>query len=722
MSVSPTGGRVIVAGLFTVLLASCDASDRTLGPGMPPDPSFLISDGATSGNPNFYFLPPLVADPLASGTFDGTKLPEVVICHLVGEACGDIAWQSGDVQVDPVDELYWVNWQTDQVVVGQTYRIHVYSNTSLLGFADVMFPENKGQAKKLGDGDEHTFTLNDGRTMPVKFRIEEFAELTAVGCEPDGTTILDCDVSPVASGSEGSVQVDDPAGPLAAIVETPDIGVPYFLTLQLLPTDGYPAPADEIPEADQFPYFVRVTAVDALGQPVDFGEAGGASLILCQDEDALGTTPHEWLKLFRVDDGVVTLWPDDQTTHGVPECAGYDEMAMTDSHGHATGHGLLDVLLHRGKRTLASLLVAEPLYAIHGGLNGFGITAFSEWGATVVEPELPDLVVSSLVLAPTVLGPGDDLSYTFTLANQGAAAPEYPAMSEWDNRAYISTDAVLDASDVPLPFTYSVATYSLSETFSVTLTYTRPIPGDLAPGDYYLIYVVDAGINPDSYAGVTESNEDNNWRAAPFKVAVYDFQIDFQTDQVDERPVAPLGFQYTLRDWNPNDPTMLAGDTILVRDDGSGTGNRVVSLEAAEGTGAPDFVIRPDAVASGANVYWLSWRAQARPGFVGGSVVVRDRGSLILAAMGFTSTDVWYQTTSIGSHTPGAWQSYGMVLDLDNKQVTYYVAGTAVHGPIGFYELSAAPEIARISVELGSTSAQTFWWDDVSLIDMAHVN
>src|SRR5215210_8375392 len=45
-------------------------------------PAFAISDGAHGGNPHFFFLPPLVAAPVTSGSFDPTLSPTIKICTL----------------------------------------------------------------------------------------------------------------------------------------------------------------------------------------------------------------------------------------------------------------------------------------------------------------------------------------------------------------------------------------------------------------------------------------------------------------------------------------------------------------------------------------------------------------------------------------------------------------------------------------------------------------
>ena len=123
-------------GLGAMLLGCTDVP--TSAP--PGSPAFEISDGANSGgNEHFFFLPPMVSDPSASFTaaFDASLSPEVSIClwDEVGGACVRLPVAEFDmtsgmgseiVRVEPDDELYIVNWHTDDLLsLGDTYRIFV---------------------------------------------------------------------------------------------------------------------------------------------------------------------------------------------------------------------------------------------------------------------------------------------------------------------------------------------------------------------------------------------------------------------------------------------------------------------------------------------------------------------------------------------------------------------------------------------------------------------
>jgi len=147
-----------------------------------------ISDAEhEDGNEHFFFLPPLVGSPSVSGTFDASLLPEVEICVWDGSDCkvtlGVFNENTGPgseaVRVDAANEQYVVNWHTGpmldghQLGDGETYRLRVLVQGQELGYADI---DVVGSAKELKNVDaETTIPLLEGRTLPIKFRIEEGA-------------------------------------------------------------------------------------------------------------------------------------------------------------------------------------------------------------------------------------------------------------------------------------------------------------------------------------------------------------------------------------------------------------------------------------------------------------------------------------------------------------------------------------------------------------------
>jgi hypothetical protein len=144
-------------------------------------PSQIIADAPRGFKAGFYWLAPMVLPPTYSGTFDAALQPSVEICQLVADACAGVlatfTTSSGPgserVRLDATNEHYIVNWHTDQfsLAVSGVYRISVRAGSDvLLGYADVQ-PVSTGKELKNVETGEY-IGLVDGRTLPVKFRIE----------------------------------------------------------------------------------------------------------------------------------------------------------------------------------------------------------------------------------------------------------------------------------------------------------------------------------------------------------------------------------------------------------------------------------------------------------------------------------------------------------------------------------------------------------------------
>jgi alpha-tubulin suppressor-like RCC1 family protein len=136
-------------------------------------------------------------DPPPTGEFDGTLAPDVWICIWDGSECrADVAMYNTEtgpasetIRVVHEDEHYMVNWHTDDILEnfgleeGETYRIRVLVGLQVLGYADVEVVSSGGALKNVDT--EELIPLKDGRTLPIKFRIEEGAlvsgELVSAG-------------------------------------------------------------------------------------------------------------------------------------------------------------------------------------------------------------------------------------------------------------------------------------------------------------------------------------------------------------------------------------------------------------------------------------------------------------------------------------------------------------------------------------------------------------
>ena len=152
-------------------LSACgdpNAADASLSPELRRS---AIVDGARGGVEGFYFLPPMVAQPSFSGIFDDTLEALVLICEPGDDAC-DAASSHTHATVTASSGHYHLNWDTraSGAEAGNTYRIRVIVGGVELGFADASLASNGREARTI-DTDEF-IALVDGRTLPIRFRIE----------------------------------------------------------------------------------------------------------------------------------------------------------------------------------------------------------------------------------------------------------------------------------------------------------------------------------------------------------------------------------------------------------------------------------------------------------------------------------------------------------------------------------------------------------------------
>jgi hypothetical protein len=138
--------RLLLLSLLVPMLA---CSDQTLSTAPNASlPRFDIADAARNYKAGFYWLPPMVRQPNAAGTFDASLSPTVEICELAGDACGAIiatytttSERGGEYIRIQDDQQYHVNWHTDEFALNDAsvYRISVRAgdNDVLLGYADV---------------------------------------------------------------------------------------------------------------------------------------------------------------------------------------------------------------------------------------------------------------------------------------------------------------------------------------------------------------------------------------------------------------------------------------------------------------------------------------------------------------------------------------------------------------------------------------------------------
>ena len=194
--------RSLAAVTIAFAVVACTDATMPMATGSV-GPSFSISDGAPGrgGNPFFFFLPPMVANPGAGANVTDLA-PVVDICapdgsHCIAHFTTDLSTttttQPGNSEtVRQSSDGYIVNWHTAafDLDVDATYRLCVSVGGLALGHADV---DVVGSAKDLKNvnTDEYVGLLDD-RTLPIKFRIQDGAlsEPADAGCGGGGPPIL----------------------------------------------------------------------------------------------------------------------------------------------------------------------------------------------------------------------------------------------------------------------------------------------------------------------------------------------------------------------------------------------------------------------------------------------------------------------------------------------------------------------------------------------------
>lgn len=137
------------------------------------------------GNPHFSFLPPLAPASAPAGLFDASIRPEVQICEITPVRFCDLVVRFtmatsalGDgIHMDVDAEHFLVQWHTSRFTLNtaRNYRIRVLAAGFELGHLDVDLVDRGADVQ--GAGAPPVVRLLNGRTLPIKFRIEQNALL-----------------------------------------------------------------------------------------------------------------------------------------------------------------------------------------------------------------------------------------------------------------------------------------------------------------------------------------------------------------------------------------------------------------------------------------------------------------------------------------------------------------------------------------------------------------
>ena len=302
--------RLLIPSFLSLWVVACLDSDPPVSPirnnaaGATPQ----ISDGRHgNGNPHFFFLPPIVANPSASGAFDPTLNPVVEVCEWT-TLCNQVIARfsrtssSGGETIQVIDGEYRVNWKTTVCLSGpctldpsKTYRLSVAVSGVTLGFADLDVVANGSQLKNVETGE--FIGLVEGKTLPVKFRIEEGA-IDVVSSAGGSATITPSAGGTVAT-EDGKIVVEIPPGALSGTA-------PVEITVR--PTASYPGNESVMP-----------------GSVVEFGPEGitfekPVTIKLAYNPAQIPSgIPEQHLRLHTYDENAERWIPVDGTTSIDPE-------------------------------------------------------------------------------------------------------------------------------------------------------------------------------------------------------------------------------------------------------------------------------------------------------------------------------------------------------------------------------------------------------------------
>jgi hypothetical protein len=202
------------AALLTIAALACQP-DEAMQPTEPRSPQPYVIEDAQHGdesrrNPHFFWLPPMVPapNPPPGGTPDPSVLADlrVEVCDLgtsrpSGTTCSGkplmavftslqaiylattdqgltttaSTTSSELLRYDAAGGHFLVNWRTDRTALLTThfYRLRVLAAGVELGQADIDVLRNPSELKNYDTG--NSIPLVDGRTLPVKFRVEQGA-------------------------------------------------------------------------------------------------------------------------------------------------------------------------------------------------------------------------------------------------------------------------------------------------------------------------------------------------------------------------------------------------------------------------------------------------------------------------------------------------------------------------------------------------------------------
>lgn len=379
--------RPSLIGLTVAALVSAGCGDQPTGVGsrLPTPPAFMLYDGAhNGGNPGFFLLPPLVANPsgdreFGDSPFAASVAPRVEICQLQGNpnlgptACiagAPILTFSGS-QITVAPPVFHVNWHTDQVALVNTafYRIGVFVGAQAMGFADIDPVANAGELKRAKTGE--VITLVNGRTLPIRFTIEQ--EALCPSTRP-------CTIVRVTNAG-GSFTIPSGAGGILLRPGWLPSGITE-VTMTLVDVAVGPDNICHTPGGftgagllAQFEGCMSITTEPALTPGPTTGIQKEAIIGLCLETDGENSIYLDFLQIFKSDPGLPLRALEDADPSVILgfSCEGYTGNPAPPPVIGLSSHSLFRYASARMdglSRRLARLFEPRPVYAIDLGEGG----------------------------------------------------------------------------------------------------------------------------------------------------------------------------------------------------------------------------------------------------------------------------------------------------------------------------------------------------------------
>ena len=182
------GLRIVRLGTVATVLASlttlaCAVTDRPVAPAADASiPAAIvtgganaqISDTATTGEPHFYWLPPIAPARTYPGTFDNNVSPELRLCRLTAGNCATPLVATYTRSTSPAitvsNSAYSLDWSTKPATITLgDYRAELWVKGRRLGFADARVVDNAKDVKNVPAG---FVGVQKSKSLTFAFRLE----------------------------------------------------------------------------------------------------------------------------------------------------------------------------------------------------------------------------------------------------------------------------------------------------------------------------------------------------------------------------------------------------------------------------------------------------------------------------------------------------------------------------------------------------------------------